>query len=54
MAKVNPIPQGYHAVTPYLFIKGAARRHRLLQEGFRRHGAHAHAGAEWPGHARRN
>ena len=24
MANVNPIPQGYHEVTPYLFIKGAA------------------------------
>lgn len=24
MANVNPIPQGYHTVTPYLFIKGAA------------------------------
>lgn len=24
MAKVNPIPQGYHSVTPYLFIQGAA------------------------------
>ena len=24
MAKVDPIPQGYHSVTPYLFIKGAA------------------------------
>ena len=24
MAEVNPIPQGYRSVTPYLFIKGAA------------------------------
>lgn len=24
MAKVDPIPQGYRSVTPYLFIKGAA------------------------------
>ena len=24
MAKVNPIPEGYHSVTPYLRIKGAA------------------------------
>jgi len=24
MAKVDPIPHGYHSVTPYLFIKGAA------------------------------
>jgi PhnB protein len=24
MAKVNPIPEGYHSVTPYLSIKGAA------------------------------
>ena len=25
MAKVNPIPEGYHSVTPYLSIKGAAK-----------------------------
>ena len=25
MAKVKPIPEGYHSVTPYLFIRGAAR-----------------------------
>lgn len=25
MANVKPIPEGYHTVTPYLFIKGAAR-----------------------------
>ena len=24
MASVKPIPEGYHTVTPYLFIKGAA------------------------------
>ncbi|HXA78669.1 MAG TPA: VOC family protein [Candidatus Acidoferrales bacterium] len=24
MAKVKPIPDGYHSITPYLFIKGAA------------------------------
>ncbi|MGB6200710.1 MAG: VOC family protein [Candidatus Acidiferrales bacterium] len=24
MANVNPIPRGYHSLTPYLFIKGAA------------------------------
>lgn len=24
MANVKPIPEGYHTVTPYLFIKGAA------------------------------
>jgi PhnB protein len=24
MAKVKPIPEGYHSITPYLFIKGAA------------------------------
>ena len=24
MAKVKPVPDGYHSVTPYLFIKGAA------------------------------
>ena len=25
MAKVNPIPEGYHSVTPYLSVKGAAK-----------------------------
>jgi PhnB protein len=25
MSKVSPIPQGYHSVTPYLVIKGAAQ-----------------------------
>lgn len=24
MANINPIPRGYHSLTPYLFIKGAA------------------------------
>lgn len=24
MAKIKPIPDGYHSVTPYLFVKGAA------------------------------
>ena len=23
--KVRPIPEGYHAITPYLVVKGAAR-----------------------------
>ena len=34
---VKPIPDGYHTVTPYLIVKGAAQRHRVLQEGVRRH-----------------
>jgi PhnB protein len=25
MSKVSPIPQGYHNITPYLVIKGAAQ-----------------------------
>lgn len=25
MAKVKPIPEGYHSVTPYLYIRGAGR-----------------------------
>ena len=25
MSKVSPIPQGYHSVTPYLVVKGAAQ-----------------------------
>jgi PhnB protein len=25
MAKVNPVPEGYHSITPYLIVKGAAK-----------------------------
>src|SRR5262249_45031331 len=25
MAKVKPVPDGFHSVTPYLFVKGAAK-----------------------------
>jgi PhnB protein len=25
MSKVSPIPKGYHSITPYLVIKGAAQ-----------------------------
>src|SRR4051794_7847878 len=25
MAKVNPIPDGYHSITPYMYINGAAK-----------------------------
>ena len=31
---VNPIPQGYHSVTPYLIIDGAAEAIRFYSEAF--------------------
>ena len=34
MAKVNPIPEGYHSVTPYLSIKGAAKAIEYYKEVF--------------------
>jgi len=34
MAKVNPIPAGYHSVTPYLSIKGAAAAIDYYKEAF--------------------
>jgi len=32
--KVKPIPEGYHAVTPYLFIKGAGRAMEFYKNVF--------------------
>jgi PhnB protein len=32
--KVKPIPDGYHAITPYLFIKGAAKALEFYQKVF--------------------
>ncbi len=37
MAKVKPIPDGYHSVTPYLDHRRRRQGDRLLQEGLRRH-----------------
>lgn len=34
MNKVKPIPDGYHSVTPYLFIKGAAKALDFYQKAF--------------------
>lgn len=34
MAKVNPIPEGYHSVTPYLSIKGAAAAIDYYKDAF--------------------
>lgn len=31
---VNPIPEGYHSVTPYLIIKGAARALEFYRDAF--------------------
>ena len=33
-AKVKPIPTGYHAITPYLIIDGAARAIEFYREAF--------------------
>lgn len=34
MANVKPIPDGYHSVTPYLYIKGAARAIDFYKQAF--------------------
>jgi len=33
-SKVNPIPEGYHSVTPYLIIKGAADAIEFYKKAF--------------------
>jgi PhnB protein len=43
MAKVNPIPDGYHSITPYMYINGAAKaldwyKKALGAEEIMRHG----------------
>jgi uncharacterized glyoxalase superfamily protein PhnB len=32
--KVNPVPKGYHTVTPYLVVKGAGKLITFLQRAF--------------------
>jgi uncharacterized glyoxalase superfamily protein PhnB len=32
--KVKPIPKGYHTVTPYLLVKGAAKQIEFLKKAF--------------------
>jgi len=34
MAKVKPIPDGYRSVTPYLFVRGAARAIEFYKNAF--------------------
>jgi PhnB protein len=34
MANVKPIPEGYHSVTPYLIVKGAARALEFYERAF--------------------
>jgi PhnB protein len=34
MADVKPIPDGYHAITPYLYIKGAAKAIQFYTDAF--------------------
>ena len=41
--KVKAIPNGYHSVTPYLIIDGAARALDFYKQRLRRQGADAHA-----------
>lgn len=43
---IKPVPDGYHAVTPYLFIKGAARAIEFYQQTF---GATERLRLEMPG-----
>jgi PhnB protein len=32
--KVSPIPRGYHTITPYLLVKGAAKQVEFLEKAF--------------------
>ena len=34
MAKVKPIPEGYHTITPYLVVKGAAKAIDFYKKAF--------------------
>ena len=34
MAKVKPIPEGYHSITPYLVVKGAAKAIDYYKKAF--------------------
>jgi PhnB protein len=34
MSKVKPIPEGYHSLTPYLFIRGAAEAIEFYKKAF--------------------
>lgn len=34
MSTVNPIPAGYHTVTPYLIVEGAARLIEFMKQAF--------------------
>jgi len=34
MAKVKPIPKGYHSITPYLIVKGAAKAIDFYKKAF--------------------
>lgn len=34
MSKVRPIPEGYHTVTPYLFVKGASQAIEFYKKAF--------------------
>ena len=44
---VKAIPDGYHNVTPYLVIKGAAAAIDFYKTGFWRDRSDAHAAAGW-------
>ena len=32
--KVNPVPDGYHTVTPYIIVDGAARAIEFYKQAF--------------------
>jgi len=46
MAKVKPVPDGYHAVTPYLIIPQAAKLIDFLKTAFDAKEVERHAGPE--------
>ena len=52
--KAKPVPEGYHTVTPYLIVDGAAKALDFYGTCLRRHRAHADAGPRRQGRPRRD
>lgn len=44
--RVNPVPEGYHSITPYLIVKGAAKAIEFYKEAF---GAEVQRRLDMPG-----
>ena len=51
---VKPIPEGYHSVTPYLVVRGAAKALDFYKTSVRRDGTIPHAGTGRHDHACRD